>query len=236
MNRRGSRRIIAGALAVLLVLGVSGCRQEGKTPAVAPEELDFAQQADLTAGVLHAESSGGWQDTLSHLEYSSLANVTAQDLETADDLTGCDMVIADPELLEEKNWEEIRRKLMDYVEGGGLLVLDNSFWDQFPAEFLGISGGTALDSMPAELTWPEVEENLSGVQEVIQDFAFLSPAIGMPRPWRERITAMASPLPPPRRLPPRENWPCIPSTMWGRGRSCSPTPCCLTVIRSTAPA
>ena len=109
MGKNKSRRIAAGVLAVLLALTVSGCRQEGETPAGAPEELNFTQAADLTAGVLHTGSSGGWQDTLSHLEYSSLANVTAQPLETADDLTGCDMVIADPELLEEENWEETRR-------------------------------------------------------------------------------------------------------------------------------
>lgn len=176
MGKNKSRRIAAGVLAVLLALTVSGCRQEGETPAGAPEELNFTQAADLTAGVLHTGSSGGWQDTLSHLEYSSLANVNAQELKVEDDFSGCDLVIADPALLEEENWEEIRQKLMDYVQAGGLLVLDNCFWDQFPAEFLGISGGTALDGMPAELTWPEVEENLSGFQELIQDFAFLYPS------------------------------------------------------------
>lgn len=170
------RRLAAGALAALLTVGLSGCRQQGETPAGAPEGLNFSQQADLTAGVLHAGTSGGWQDTLSHLEYSSLANVTARELGTADDWSGCDLVIADPELLEEENWADIRQALMDYVEQGGLLVLDNSFWDQFPAEFLGISGGTALEGLPGELTWPEVEENLSGFQGVIRDFATLYPS------------------------------------------------------------
>ena len=170
------RRLAAGALAALLTVGLSGCRQQGETPAGAPEGLNFSQQADLTAGVLHAGSSGGWQDTLSHLEYSSLANVTAQELGVGEDLAGCDLVIADPELLEGENWTDIRQALMDYVENGGLLVLDNSFWDQFPAEFLGISGGTALEGLPAELTWPEVEENLSGFQGLIRDFAILYPS------------------------------------------------------------
>ena len=170
------RRLAAGALAALLTVGLSGCRQQGETPAGAPEGLNFSQQADLTAGVLHAGSSGGWQDTLSHLEYSSLANVTAQELGVGEDLAGCDLVIADPALLEAENWTDIRQALVDYVENGGLLVLDNSFWDQFPAEFLGISGGTALEGLPAELTWPEVEENLSGFQGLIRDFAALYPS------------------------------------------------------------
>ena len=39
MGKNKSRRIAAGVLAVLLALTVSGCRQEGETPAGAPEEL-----------------------------------------------------------------------------------------------------------------------------------------------------------------------------------------------------
>ena len=93
------RRLAAGALAALLTVGLSGCRQQGEPPARAPEGLNFSQQADLTAGVLHTGSSGGWQDTLSHLEYSSLANVTARELAVGEDLAGCDLVIADPALL-----------------------------------------------------------------------------------------------------------------------------------------
>ena len=142
------RRLAAGALAALLTVGLSGCRQQGETPAGAPEGLNFSQQADLTAGVLHAGSSGGWQDTLSHLEYSSLANVTAQELGVGEDLAGCDLVIADPALLEAENWTDIRQALVDYVENGGLLVLDNSFWDQFPAEFLGSPGGPPWRGCP----------------------------------------------------------------------------------------
>ena len=103
MGKNKSRRIAAGVLAVLLVLTVSGCRQKGETPAGAPEELNFTQTADLTAGVLHTGSSGGWQDTMSHLEYSSLANVNAQELKVEDDFSGRDLVIADPALLEEEN-------------------------------------------------------------------------------------------------------------------------------------
>lgn len=171
------RRLAAGALAALLAVGLSGCQQQGEILARAPKGLNFSQQADLTAGVLRAGSSDGWQDdTLSHLEYSSLANVTARALNVGDQLAVCDLVIADPELPEEENWAGIRQALMEYVENGGLLVLDNSSWEQFPAEFLGISGGTALEGLPAELTWPEVEENLAGFQGVIRDFAALYPS------------------------------------------------------------
>ena len=177
MRSRGwGRRLAAGALAALLVIGLSGCRQQGETPAGAPEGLNLAVEADMAAGVLHAGASGGWQDTLSHLEYTSLTNVTAQGLEPGDDLAGWDLVVADPELLEEADWADIMESLMDYVEQGGLLVLDNAFWDQFPAEFLGISGGAALDTLPTELTWPEVEENLSEFQGVLRDFAALYPS------------------------------------------------------------
>ncbi|WP_297212448.1 FG-GAP repeat domain-containing protein [uncultured Flavonifractor sp.] len=170
------RRIIAGLLAGLLALGISGCRQAGETPAGAPEGLDATQPADLTAGVLHGGEDGVWQDTLSHLSYSSLANLTALEGETAAELAACDMLIADPSLLEEADWAETRQALMDYARAGGLLVLDNCFWDQFPAEFLGISGGGALEGLPAELAWPEVEDNLTEFQQLLRDFAALYPS------------------------------------------------------------
>lgn len=167
---------MAGALAILLALSGAGCRRTGETPGGAPEELAFSRQTDLTAGVLHAGGSGGWEDTLSQLEASSLANLTAMEGETAAELAECDLLVADASLLEEGDWTETRQALMDYVENGGLLVLDNAFWDRFPAEFLGISGGSALAGLPTELTWPEVEANLAEFQQLLKDFSALYPS------------------------------------------------------------
>ena len=138
------RRLAAGALAAVLAVSAAGCRRTAETPEGAPAGLSFTQEADLSAAVLHSGAEGPWQDTLSHLEYTTLANAAAAEAEPGADLTGYDLVVADPDLLEGEDWASTRQELMDYVQAGGLLVLDNVFWDQFPADFLGISGGTAL--------------------------------------------------------------------------------------------
>lgn len=170
------RRLAAGALAALLAVSAAGCRRTAEAPEGAPAELSFTENADLSAAVLHLGEDGPWQDTLSHLTLTTLANASAGSAEPGADLSGYDLVVADPDLLAGEDWAETRDALMDYVEAGGLLVLDNAFWDAFPAEFLGISGGTALEGLPAEWTWPEVETNLEGVQTLLKDFAALYPS------------------------------------------------------------
>lgn len=170
------RRLAAGALAAVLAVSAAGCRRTAETPEGAPAGLSFTREADLSAAVLHSGAEGPWQDTLSHLEYTTLANAAAAEAEPGEDLTGYDLVVADPDLLEGEDWASTRQELMDYVQGGGLLVLDNVFWDQFPADFLGISGGTALEGLPAEWTWPEAPANLGEFQTLLKDFAALYPS------------------------------------------------------------
>ena len=170
------RRLAAGGLAALLAVSAAGCRRTAEVPEGAPAELSFTESADLSAAVLHLGADGPWRDTLSHLTLTTLANAAAEGVEPGADLAGYDLLVADPDLLEGEDWGETRDALMDYVEAGGLLVLDNAFWDQFPADFLGISGGAPLEGLPAEWTWPEVEGNLSGFQTLLQDFAALYPS------------------------------------------------------------
>lgn len=165
------------ALMLAILLLCTGCRQSPADPVDPPEKDSALREQNLSAAVVYTENSGdGWRDRLSHLENSTLANLTAAALEAGDDISACDMVIPDTALLEEPEWETLRQQLMDYVQNGGVLVLDNSFWDAFPREFLGISGAEPLTGAPAALTFPEANSNLSELQGVIRDFAALYPS------------------------------------------------------------
>ena len=120
------RRLAAGGLAALLAVSAAGCRRTAEAPEGAPAELSFTEKADLSAAVLHSGEDGPWRDTLSHLTLTTLANATAEAAEPGADLAGYDLLVADPDLLEGEDWAATRQALMDYVQAGGLLVLDNA--------------------------------------------------------------------------------------------------------------
>lgn len=176
MNRNfRSKRRLAILLAAVLLL-CTGCDRATAAPDAAPEQLGALQEQGLSAAVVYTTDSGGWQDQLSYLENSTLANVSAAAIRAGEDLSGFDMVVPDPALTEDERWETLRQQLMDYAEAGGVLVLDNSFWDDFPLTFLGISGAVPLEGPPTALTCPGGLENLGELQGVIRDFAALYPS------------------------------------------------------------
>jgi len=166
---------MAALLLVILML-CTGCQRSPAGLADPPENASVLSEQNLSAAVVCAENSGSCRDTLSHLENSTLANLTAAALEAGDDISAYDMVIPDTALMSEPEWETLRQQLMDYVQNGGVLVLDNSFWDAFPQDFLGISGAEPLTGAPAALIFPEADPNLSELQGVIRDFAALYPS------------------------------------------------------------
>ncbi len=174
IHARG-RRALAALLAVLLLC--TGCQRTAKTPAAAPVQEAVPAAEDLSAAVVYGPGDR-WRDTLAALENSTLADLTAAALPAEEDFSSYDMVIPDPALAvaEGPDWLTLRDRLMDYVQKGGLLVLDNSLWSEFPLDFLGISGASPLTGAFAELTFPAVRPDLTGWQEVIRDFAALYPA------------------------------------------------------------
>lgn len=169
----GRRRLAALLLAALLLC--TGCRAMPPAPDAAPQRTGELQSENLSAAVL-CGPGGLWRDTLSALENSTLANLSAAALAPEEDFSGCDMVVPDPGLAETADWLALRDRLMDYVRAGGFLVLDNSLWDDFPLDFLGIAGAEPLAEIPTDLSCPQGSANLAEWQQLLLDFAALYPA------------------------------------------------------------
>ena len=128
----GRRRALAALLAALLLL-CAGCQRTARTPEAAPAQASALTDENLSAAVVYGPGER-WRETLSALENSTLANLTAAALPAEEDFSGYDLVIPDPALAlaEGSGWPALRDRLMDYVQKGGFLVLDNSLWSEFP--------------------------------------------------------------------------------------------------------
>lgn len=174
MNTSPGRRQLA-ALLLTAALLFTGCQAKPTPREDVPRRTGDLQSESLSAAVVRGPGDG-WRDTFSALENSTLANLTAAVLTAEEPLSGYDLVIPDPALAEGTDWPALRDRLMDYARSGGFLVLDNSLWDDFPSDFLGIAGAEALTGPPVDLSCPEGPANLADWRQLLLDFAALYPA------------------------------------------------------------
>lgn len=169
------------ALGLLLLMGLfcqilTGCVWQEPEPV--PQPLQTGGYVVTTAVLYDAESDSlRWQDTMELLEQSVLLGLETQALDVAQDydLSSFDLVIADKTLASSVYMDDVAGELEAYTEAGGYVLLDNAFCQILPSEYLGIADTVKLEGCPLELTFPEVGNDLTGMQEVVKDFAGLYP-------------------------------------------------------------
>lgn len=136
--------------------------------------LDSRDGYSIRAAVLYCGAVPGdsWRITMDYLKQSLTVNLEVQEVDTQQDysLEQFDLAYLDESLLESERWEDIADDIVSYTAGGGSVFLTNSFWNAFPADFLGAKDFVKVDGFPNELGRPKVQEDLTEIQELILDF------------------------------------------------------------------
>lgn len=150
------RRILSLLLAAAL-LSLGGCKEKEQ------EELDAAY---LYYGAENADNAA-----YSQLEQSLAANMTVKRIDVSKripKLEKYDILYPDASV---KSSDKIKDKIVSYVENGGYLFLTNDFAGYFDADFFGAKEFVKINSVPKDISFPEVTGDLNGIQELIADFA-----------------------------------------------------------------
>ncbi|MBP1157753.1 hypothetical protein ACVLD2_003925 [Paenibacillus sp. PvR052] len=167
MNRRKTVAAILGLLAVIMTLALFTANKELKV------RMLYATQGDAydTAAYGHLR-----QTLVVGLELDRLS----LDELSARKLRSYDTMVLDP-ALHQTLTDPQRKLLMEYVEAGGHLFLENRFADDFEPAFLGAKEivevkapeRSMLPVSPGATLWsyPETDINLQGVQQLIRSFA-----------------------------------------------------------------
>ncbi len=132
------------------------------------------QPYSISIAVLYSGSSGSYHATLQHFSQPELMNlaVAAVDADkmSPGGLKGYDIVYPDASVRNSKNSAAIKQQIMEYASAGGAVMLENSFYNWFPKNFLGAASFKKTAGLPAKLDLPEVRYDLKNVQKLIGDF------------------------------------------------------------------
>lgn len=165
--------IAAIILAVLLAAGICGSKilsKDGNNKQTDPKELMSGSYSIHTA-VLQC---GGetWQDLYDYLDEALIMDLTVDSVnaDEAPDLSGYDVVYLDRSLIESENWEDTASRIMEYTSAGGAVFMSNDFCGYLPAEYTGVKGTVSYEGFPDEISTPEVDPDLTELQEIVKDF------------------------------------------------------------------
>lgn len=179
--RRSRSAALSTATTVLLCAAVltAGCSSSGtdlnaywKTPA---GERELSQSYELKVLLVHGEDGfrseavpQQFNQTLyagTDIHHAKLGELAGKLVERFD------LVYLDDGLTNEPDWEEAAGQLMAYAAGGGTLYLPHDYGEAFPAEFVGVSGFSAVEDASLSFQYPQVRSNLKGLQEVWRTFS-----------------------------------------------------------------
>lgn len=124
--------------------------------------------------IVYDKSSSNFLDVYQNYKQSLVVNSIAEPISLDNfhsmDLSEWDVLYLDKSIIGNEKFESYKKEIMDFVMEGGFLFLEDEFYNQFPLEFLGADRFEKLESFPDTLTFPEVRENLTGIQEILKLF------------------------------------------------------------------
>lgn len=129
----------------------------------------------IKAAVLYDGSNNKlyWKDTFSQLEQSTIHNfsVEAIDITKPYNLNDFDVIYPDKLIIESKNSNEIKNRIVSFVEEGGAVFLDNSFYSFFKREFVGAKSYKKVGNIPENLKSSNSDDDLKDLKDIIIDFS-----------------------------------------------------------------
>lgn len=175
------KKILSLLLCLALLAGLAaGCAPKPpEEPADDPAEALSGDAYQLRAAVLCPSGSDdtaliGWlsQSTLLGLAVKPVKAEVGPNL----NLRAFDVVYLSPKLLT-REIPGLAEVIMEYAENGGAVFVENAFYDYFPLDFFGAASFEKIEGCPAEaLSFPEVGQDLGGLQALVEDFAALYPS------------------------------------------------------------
>ncbi|PWK09647.1 FG-GAP repeat domain-containing protein [Tumebacillus permanentifrigoris] len=133
-----------------------------------------SEVAQLQAMVLYEQGTTGYLDAYQDLKQSLVANLQTESVTMQEvarkDLSHYRVIYVDPSILQDSKRGAVVNQLTEYVRAGGCLFIEDGVREAFPAELLGAREFREVQSLPLELEFPVVRQNLRGMQAVVQDF------------------------------------------------------------------
>lgn len=129
----------------------------------------------IKAAVLYDGSNNKlyWKDTFSQLEQSTIHNFSLEaiDITKPYNLNDFDVIYPDKLIIESNNSNEIKNRIVSFVEEGGAVFLDNSFYSFFKREFVGAKSYKKVGNIPGNLKSSNSDEDLKDLKDIILDFS-----------------------------------------------------------------
>lgn len=124
--------------------------------------------------IIYSKDSSNYLDVYQNYNQSLIPNLKLESISIDRvgnmDLSKYHIVYLDKSIKGKEDFNANKQRLMSYARNGGYLFLENSFYDEFPKEFIGASQFKKLEAFPANLKYPEVKENFKGIQELFKTF------------------------------------------------------------------
>ena len=124
--------------------------------------------------IIYEGPSLSYLDIYQNYNQSLLTNVSVEVtlLRNLDkiDLSKFHMVYLDKSIIGKEKFQDSKSRIIEYVENGGCLFLEDQFYKEFPLEFLGAAEFQEIKNFPKTLKYPEVRENISGIQNTLRTF------------------------------------------------------------------
>lgn len=128
----------------------------------------------VKALIIYDKSSSSFLDIYQNFKQSLVVNLIAEPISLDNlqkiDLSQWNMIYLDKSIIGKDKFNSYKGKIVDFVEEGGYLFLEDEFYNQFPLEFIGASSFKDLDTFTGTLSFPKVRENLNGMQNIIKLF------------------------------------------------------------------
>ena len=143
--------VLSVALLISCAVGLSSCG----------DNAEARGACNINAGIIGNDSNTAFNE----LQYGIMANINVSKLSDTENITSYDIIYL------EEGMENIdKESVMNYVENGGTVVLDNSYITEFESEFLGANEIVKLDSMPFDMSYNYTDENLKNISELLYDY------------------------------------------------------------------
>ncbi|WP_261131732.1 VCBS repeat-containing protein [Bacillus sp. Marseille-Q3570] len=86
------------------------------------------------------------------------------------DLSNYEIIYLDPSIISTSSFRSSKESLMNFVEKGGYLFLENQFHNQFSKEFIGAESFQDIKSFPIAPRYPKLSEDEKGIQNFLKHF------------------------------------------------------------------
>ena len=166
------RKLTALLLCTAIVISCTACRVKDDDQSAEPV-VSYNQV--INAAVIYSGNSqyGSWRNVYEQLSQSLAANMklTAVSVDEGDwDLTNYDVLYPDISITLSDEGSKIRADILSFVQQGGYLFLENGFNSFFDPAFFGVTEFKKLESLPKEIEFPLLDDELIDIQDAIKDF------------------------------------------------------------------